>query len=170
MRVASLICFAMLSLGNVNAQIQEKKLLDRLLKPDMSLQNSQQDKQFVAGGATLEKKARTRTFYVPERAPQKQFRTTRTVASREFATTTSRHERSEATLKPRNRVPNVEVAYSTAAYSGARPARDAAKTVNGTTYPGTRPFLVRGKSQKSLSTQNPPLTIDQVRELLNKNE
>ena len=160
----------MLGVGNANAQIQEKKLLDRLLKPDMSLQNSQQDKQFVARGPTQEKKARTKSFYVPERAPQKQFQSTRAVRSREFATKPSRYERSQATLKPRSRVLNTEVAYSTSTYSATRPAPDAAKTVNGSTYTGTRPFLVRGKSQKSLSTQNPPLTIEQVRELLNKNE
>ena len=43
------------------------------------------------------------------------------------------------------------------------------------TYPvsefsGTRPFLVRGKSQKALSQQDRPLSIDEVRELLNKNK
>ena len=37
-------------------------------------------------------------------------------------------------------------------------------------FPGTRPFLVQGKSQKALSQQDKPLTIDQVRELLNKNK
>ena len=31
-------------------------------------------------------------------------------------------------------------------------------------------FSERGKSQKSFDRQNPPLTIEQVRELLNKNK
>jgi hypothetical protein len=31
-------------------------------------------------------------------------------------------------------------------------------------------FREQGKSQKSLDQQNPPMTIDQVRELLNKNK
>jgi hypothetical protein len=37
-------------------------------------------------------------------------------------------------------------------------------------FSGTRPFLVRGKSQKALSAQDRPLSIDDVRELLNKNK
>jgi len=37
-------------------------------------------------------------------------------------------------------------------------------------YAGIRPFLDQGKSQKSLSAQNKQLTIEQVRELLNKNK
>jgi hypothetical protein len=37
-------------------------------------------------------------------------------------------------------------------------------------FAGNRPFLDQGKSQKALSRQNPPLTIEQVRELLNKNK
>jgi hypothetical protein len=37
-------------------------------------------------------------------------------------------------------------------------------------YAGIRPFLDQGKSQKSLSAQNKQLTIEQVRELLNKSK
>jgi hypothetical protein len=46
---------------------------------------------------------------------------------------------------------------------------------SGTTSPtrdfgGSRPFLAEGKSQKALRTKNKPLTIEQVRELLNKSK
>jgi hypothetical protein len=44
---------------SAHAQQQEQKLLDRLLKPDMSLESNLQQKQFTTGGATLDKKART---------------------------------------------------------------------------------------------------------------
>jgi hypothetical protein len=37
-------------------------------------------------------------------------------------------------------------------------------------YAGNRPFLDRGKSQKSLDAHDKPLTIEQVRELLNKSK
>ena len=37
-------------------------------------------------------------------------------------------------------------------------------------FAGNRPFLGRGKSQEALSARDTPLTIDQVRELLNKNK
>ena len=35
---------------------------------------------------------------------------------------------------------------------------------------GERPFLDKGKSAKSLQRENPAMTIEQVRELLNKNK
>ena len=54
--------------------------------------------------------------------------------------------------------------------SGLRNAPQAGKKVASRVYPGNRPFLGEGKSQKSLNQQNAPLTIDQVRELLNKNK
>ena len=37
-------------------------------------------------------------------------------------------------------------------------------------FAGNRPFLGQGKSQKALHAQERPLTIDEVRELLNKNK
>ena len=37
-------------------------------------------------------------------------------------------------------------------------------------YAGTRTFLDKGKSQKILSAQSKPLTIEEVRELLNKSK
>jgi len=47
---------------------------------------------------------------------------------------------------------------------------DAPKQLTGINFRGQRAFREQGKSQKSLDRQNPPLTIEQVRELLNKNK
>ncbi|MBA2744260.1 MAG: hypothetical protein H0U43_08155, partial [Chthoniobacterales bacterium] len=56
-------------------------------------------------------------------------------------------------------------------YSGVRPAFDAQKAVATSEFDDARrPFLVQGKSQKSLSAKDEPLTLEQVRELLNKNK
>jgi hypothetical protein len=159
-----------LGASRATAQEQERKLLDRLLKPDMSLQNNAQEKQFVAGGATVEKKARTKQFHVRERSFHKQFQGRRNVTTREFNTATSRFGRAEANVTTRHRIPNAELTYSTPGYREVRAARDAEKTAESTAYSGTRPFTPRGKSQKFLSAQDRPLTIDQVRELLNKNK
>jgi hypothetical protein len=49
-------------------------------------------------------------------------------------------------------------------------APQSGKKVASGAYAGNRPFLDEGKSQKSLSRKNEPLTIEQVRELLNKNK
>lgn len=51
-----------------------------------------------------------------------------------------------------------------------RPASDSEKKISGNDFAGNRPFLGQGKSQKALSAGKQPLTIDQVRELLNKNK
>jgi len=49
-------------------------------------------------------------------------------------------------------------------------ARENGKNVPGTPFAGSRRFLVQGKSQKALNARDTPLTIEQVRELLNKNK
>ena len=170
MRVILLICLALLGTSAAHAQQQERKLLDRLLKPDMALQNKAQEKQFVAAGAKLEKQARTKQFYAPNWTLQKQFRGTWALRAGQFRTARSRYDRAEANLATRNRLPEAELAFSTPSYREVRAARDAEKTAESRAHSGTRPFLVRGKSQKSLSAQDRPLTIDQVRELLNKNK
>ena len=65
---------------------------------------------------------------------------------------------------------NARFAYANQTASGVRDAPQAGKKIASRAYAGTRPFLDEGKSQKSLNQQNAPLTIDQVRELLNKNK
>jgi hypothetical protein len=56
------------------------------------------------------------------------------------------------------------------AADGARVAQENGNGVVGVPFAGTRPFLGRGKSQKALSARDTPLTVEQVRELLNKNK
>ena len=51
-----------------------------------------------------------------------------------------------------------------------RAAYDANRVVASHDFGDQRQFTDQGKSQKSLDWQNPPMTIDQVRELLNKNK
>ena len=150
------------------AQEQEKKLLDRLLKPDMTLQNDAQGKQFTAGGSTLDKKAPTKNFYVAERKAERGFWNTRQVSEREFPTGASRFSKTEANLGTRSKLQKIDSPYPTPGYGDVRAAVDARKQVPVSEFAGSRPFLVRGKSQKSLSAQDKPMTIDQVRELLNK--
>ncbi len=145
-------------------------MLDRLLKPDMTLQNKAQGKRFVAGGAKLTKNAPTKSFYVTEVPKQKRFWNTRSISEKPFATESSRFARAEANLSTRNQIPKLDTRYATADYSGVREAADAQKAMATSDFAGNRTFEGRGKSQKSLSAQDRPLTIDEVRELLNKNK
>jgi len=57
-----------------------------------------------------------------------------------------------------------------AATAGTRVAPESNATVPTLAYSGNRPFLDQGKSQKALHAQDRPLTIEQVRELLNKSK
>ena len=58
----------------------------------------------------------------------------------------------------------------TSVVRGLRETHDTHLEVASRTFAGQREFREQGKSQKSLDRQNPSLTIDQVRELLNKNK
>ncbi|CAN5228556.1 hypothetical protein BH20VER2_BH20VER2_13090 [soil metagenome] len=154
------------------AQEQERKLLDRVLKPDMSLQNPVQEKQFRGGGSVTIKEARTKSFLFFKRRPKEKEFPAGTFHAQEFAgTRVSRSQGAVANVATRRRIPKADVPYSTAAFTAVRGAHDAEKkAVDVSEFSGTRPFLGRGKSQKALSQQDRPLTIDQVRELLNKNK
>jgi hypothetical protein len=171
-RVRTVVAGCVLTLAliaSASAQEQERKLIDRILKPDMSLQNPVQQKQFTARGSTATKDAPTREFYVRERKPEKSF-FTRLFGTKSFNTKNSRYQNMQASLATRTSIAKADVPYATAAYRDIAPARESAKAVEVSEFSGTRPFLIQGKSQKALSQKDQPLTIDQVRELLNKNK
>src|SRR4030095_14039716 len=75
----------------VRAQDQEKKLVDRLLKPDMTLQNDAQNKKFVGdGAASINKRANVGTFYVHQKTRSKNFSGTRDFSTTQFYSQTYR--------------------------------------------------------------------------------
>ena len=154
------------------AQEQEKKLLDRLLKPNMTLQNDVQQKQFaISGQQPVAKQARTKWFFFKKRAPEKGFWDTRQASpARQLQVANAREAGTKADLRSRSEIPKANVAYAAPAYRDTREARDAARTVPVREYTQTRAFLGKGTRQNELSQQDRPLTIDQVRELLNKND
>ena len=83
----------------------------------------------------------------------------------------ARHFRDgDVTAPARSRITLIDRDYPINSANIVRDASENGRTINVSEFRGTRSFLDRGKSQKSLSTQNPPMTIEQVRELLNKNK
>lgn len=156
---------------SVCAQEQEGKLMNRLLKPNMALQNGAETKQFNASRSAVTRSTPTKTFHFMNRSFAREFGGVRTVKPQAFHTSTSRFQRAQANLQTRNALPEAGAAYRTSDYNGVNTAPDAARTVSTSAYPeDQRAFLGRGKSQKSLSAQDRPLTIEEVRELLNKNK
>ncbi len=169
--LAALLCLSASSAAL--GQVQEKKLIDRLLQPDMSLQNDAQQKKFTAFGATTAtttKRARTKTFPIAERPPEKSFLGARTFWTRLFPARRAAGLDKPASLSTRGTIATPQIPATVSASATRPSALPADRTYAVSEFPGTRPFLVRGKSQKALSAQDRPLTLEQVRELLNKNK
>jgi len=152
------------------AQEQESKLVDRLLKPNTTLANSAQDKKFVAPGLSIDKHAPARSFYSPDNSVAKPFAGERAFSPKQFAARHFRAGDTAANLSSRSQVIHSDTVILPPTPLPPRAAPESGTTVAVAPFSRTRPFLDRGKSQKSLSAANPPLTIEQVRELLNKSK
>ena len=153
------------------AQDQESKLVDRLLKPDMTLQNTAQKKKFVADGVSIDKRATVGTFYVQKKSNSKDFAGTRDFSAWQFNSQSFRGAKNAANTSSQRQITNSNRSVATPTSRGVRDAPEEGRVARGSrTFAGERQFRDRGKSQKSLDRQNPPMTIEQVRELLNKNK
>lgn len=162
-----------IGVANSLAQDQERKLIDRILKPNTALANPAQNKKFAnTRPASFDKPVSLRPFYSPQKTAPKTFPDERELTPRQFAARHFRAGDSAANLSPRSQLKNSDTMIATpAATAGTRVAPESTTSRNTVRdYAGTRPFLDQGKSQKALSTQNKPLTIEQVRELLNKSK
>jgi hypothetical protein len=154
----------------VHAQDQEKKLVDRLLKPDMTLQNESQNKKFIGdGSASMNKRANVGTFFIHQKAHSKSFGT-RDFSTSQFYSQTYRGGHTAHEVSSQQTVANSKATYANQTAHGVRDGSQSGKKVTSHAYAGNRPFLNKGTNQKSLSRKNEPLTIEQVRELLNKNK
>ncbi len=156
--------------ATTSAQDQEGKLVDRLLRPNMALVNSAQNKKFVATGTTVEKRASSQSFYTPEKSLAKSFTGERAFPPKQFAVRHFRTGDSVADISTRTQLTKTDTVYAAPAAPKTRAAVESGRSVAATSFAGNRPFLGRGKSQKALSVRDTPLTIEQVRELLNKNK
>jgi hypothetical protein len=154
----------------LRAQDQERKLVDRLLRPDMTLQSREQKKKFIADGISINKKARVGTFYVEKKSNSKTFSGTRELSTQQFNPRPFHGSRTAFENSSQQGVGNSRLAYPTQSARAPHDASQSDKKVASRAYAENRPFLDQGKNQKSLNRQNAPLTIDQVRELLNKNK
>jgi hypothetical protein len=158
------------ALSCVRGQEQERKLVDRLLKPDMGLKNEAQHKKFIADGTSINKRATVGTFYDQKKSNQKSFSAIGRFLTNPFNSHSFHSKRSVFEVSSQQGMGNSRSAYATQTARGIRDVPQSDKKVALRSYAENRPFLDEGKSQKSLNQQNAPLTIDQVRELLNKNK
>jgi len=161
----SLFVLAFLALATASfAQEQERKLVDRLLEPNTKLANLDQNKKFAGGLETPARSAATKSFYVSEKNLSKTFVADRSAPTTSFRT---RNYSTQAATVPA--LPPLQN-YQTKQARHISPSAYSTKKYATRDFAGNRPFLGQGKSQKALQAQDRPLTIDEVRELLNKNK
>lgn len=168
MRVTLLLLGLTIWASAVRAQVQEKKLEDRLLRPDMTLANSAQNKTFSGTGITpVEKGFVAKPFYAGNERPTKSFFNGREFSAGGFETMKFTRAERMADIKPAR---DANAKFVTTKSSLVRPASEEGQVAKTRAYPDNRPFLAQGTRQKILSQQDKPLTIDEVRELLNKSK
>jgi hypothetical protein len=176
MRGVRLIALWLLAGGCCFAQTDEKKLLERVLaKPDMSQINPMNGKKFDGGGFLLKKAAVGTSAF----ASEKKVRTEKYSNLRSFLGLKNPwfgkriYESNQATVWSKTLTPNagaefpVEAAKTEKFYQADKKASRRAEPVR------TSPFLGRGSSQGRLDQISAKIdknmTIEQVREILNKN-
>ena len=154
------------------AQEQEKKLTDRLLRPDMTLASTEQNKKFIAvGGTPVDKEFVAKSFSTSE-ATSKSFAGTKGFFARVFGTKTYTRAEAAANAKTNADIAYANTQFATKESSLIRPSSDSSRKVRAQDYADQGPFLAKGTRQEILNQQqeNKPLTIDEVRELLNKSK
>ena len=155
---------------NAFGQDQERKLIDRLLRPDMELKNDAQSKKFIADRKAVNKQANISTFHVQREITPGRFSGTKKLSAPEHGTGRFPGEKCQANTNSRCEIVNVDCQLPMKLTSAVHAIHDSNRVAQSGEFTGKRPFLDHGKSQKSLYQKNKPLTIDEVRELLNKNK
>jgi hypothetical protein len=160
-----------ISAGLARAQDQENKLVDRLLRPDMTLTNQAQNKKFTGtGGTPVDKKFVAKSFYAGDERTTKRFAGEKDFSAKGFATKKFTRAERAANTKTNAGMANANAEFATRKSSLIRTASDEGKVAKTRDYADSRPFLVKGTRQKILSQEDKPLTIDEIRELLNKSK
>ena len=146
--------------------------MNRLLRPDMNLGNEAQNKKFTVNDkASLDRHAHVSTFYLQQKPGPGAYKNTPEYSTGQFS------QRSYDQVKPVSSLGDARSSltdrkYDTPSARVSVDLRDEHRTAASadSAFAGNRPFLEKGKSQKALNRKNKPMSIDDIRELLNKNK
>ena len=144
-------------------------MMDRMMRPNMELSNPAQHKSFTAvEGVSVDRKFQAKEFVSGRETTTQSFAGAKSFLSITFGT--GQYARAEAAANYRR---NAEMAFASTEFETKKSSlihesAYAKKRVKTRDYSDNRPFLAKGSRQKQLSQQDKPLSIDQVRELLNK--
>jgi hypothetical protein len=135
----------------------------------MELHNKAQGKRFVASSALVEHRGGVGTFVPQPNRVEKSFVNTHALRTSEYPSRSAAIGRTISSAQ--NRSTNTPGPVETSSVRDIHIA-NAPHTAGSSSrmFADQRQFREQGKSQKMLDQQNPPMTIDQVRELLNKNK
>src|SRR6266404_6479294 len=129
----------------------------------MDLHNKAQGKTFRADSKVVSQRGNAGTFVLKPAAKEKTFADTRTVMQKDYRSGQSRTDLGEnAFLSIRDANVQSRSKLTTSSARDVHPAYDARLAVSGRRAGEERVFREGGKSQKSLSRQNKPHTIDKV--------
>ena len=171
MRCFFLLLGLTVCLASARAQEQEHKLVDRLLRPDMSLASTEQDKKFTTvGGTSVDQKFVAKSFYSGDEKLTKSFWGVKIFSAKEFETRGFSRSDAAANARTNAEIANASTEFPTKKSSLVRTASEEGRSAKVRDYADNRPFLGEGTRQNVLSRENKPLTIDEVRELLNKSK
>ena len=160
-----LLCLTILG-PRLLAQEQERKLIDRLLRPDLSLSNPAQDKKFSGTDATpVHREFVAKPFYTGGEYSAQHYTGLIDFLAKKFGTRAFAEAKgTQPSAAPEGAKPK----FRTGESSLVRTSAEARKSARVREYADERPFRGRGTRQEILDQQSHPLTIDEVRELLNK--
>ena len=143
--------------------------MDRLLRPNTALGNDSQNKKFTSSdNASVDRHARVSTFYLQKNQEAPTYLNTREFKTGQFSGRSYDTTTANSLLAARSTSP--VRSYDTPSARASVELRDSHRTASSSNFAGSRTFLDEGKSQKSLSRKNKPMTIDDIRELLNKSK
>jgi hypothetical protein len=135
----------------------------------MTLQNAAQNKEFVTAEVSQSRQVKTRKFFWQEKTKTKTLPETREIPSRQFHSQSFSESRPATGLNAKTAWKS-DLVFRTQMAADGRVAADRNKKVIGHDFADNHPFRFQGKSQNALSQRDRPLTIEEVRELLNKNQ
>jgi hypothetical protein len=162
---------SMLFCAAASAQEQERKLIDRVLKPNTELQGSEQNKAF-SGGKAFDRAGslQVKNFEFVEKVRPKDYNAGTFTGAKSWAGNFSFAARAANTKA--GAIPSVtDKIYETKPVV-VKESPEAGKTV-ATRETQTGEFLIQGKSQRLFDYENAnrrTMSIDEVRTLLNKNK
>src|SRR5205823_12170620 len=128
----------------------------------MRLQTNDLNMKFRVDNTLIDKLAHVSAFQSQKKSNSRNSSGTRHFSVQPFGDQSSnRAQAKTANISSRTAVPDAR--YTTPSPKELSQVHDASKRKKTNDFSGNRPFLEEGKSQKSLSRKNPPLTIEQVR-------